>query len=183
MLWLVKIWQVSSCGKFIQHLESCLLWQLKLTDLCVNLWLFKLSFSSVFNCLDVQNEIQLLSRVFCYSWLVCLLGFWLRNTSLVKVGNPISDGIVFVFHLGWGVSRLQSLTRYWPYLIPFRAASRMVSLINYCIRCLFFLSQPRSQGSLLPALRGDRERDPGKRLSRVSQNLGNYKQTIWGRGR
>ena len=46
--------------------------------------------------LDVQNEIQLLSGVFCYSWLVCLLGFWLRNTSLVKVGNPIWDGIVFV---------------------------------------------------------------------------------------
>ena len=23
MLWLVKIWQVSSCGKFMQHLESC----------------------------------------------------------------------------------------------------------------------------------------------------------------
>ena len=56
----------------------------------------------VFNCLfplDVQNEIQLLSGVFYYSWLVCLLGFWLRNTSLVKVGNPISDGIVFLFTL------------------------------------------------------------------------------------
>ena len=26
-----------------------------------------------------------------------LLGFWLRNASLVKVGNPISDGIVFFF--------------------------------------------------------------------------------------
>ena len=88
MLWLVKIWQVSSCGKFMQHLESCLLWQ---------------SFVStyvVFNCLfplDVQSEIQLLSGVFCYSWQVCLLGFWLRNTSLVKFGNPIFDGIVFVF--------------------------------------------------------------------------------------
>ena len=55
-----------------------------------------------FNCLfplDVQNEIQLLSRVFCYSWLVSLLNFRLRNALLVKVGNPISDGIVFVFHL------------------------------------------------------------------------------------
>ena len=31
--------------------------------------------------LDVQNEIQLLSRVFCYSWLVCLLGFWLKNAA------------------------------------------------------------------------------------------------------
>ena len=53
----------------------------------------------VFNCLfllDVQNEIQLLSRFFCNSWLVCLLRFWLRNAPLVKViGNPISDGIVF----------------------------------------------------------------------------------------
>ena len=42
----------------------------------------------VFNCLfplDVQNEMQLLSRVFCYSWLVCLLAFWLRNASLVKI--------------------------------------------------------------------------------------------------
>ena len=43
--------------------------------------------------------------------------------------------------------------------------------------------QPRSQGSLLPALRSERERDPGKRWSRVSQNLGDYKQTIWGKGR
>ena len=56
----------------------------------------------VFNCLfplDVQNEIQLLLRVFCYSWLVCLLGFWLRDGSLVKFDNPISGGIVLVFHV------------------------------------------------------------------------------------
>ena len=33
-----------------------------------------------------------------YSWLVCLLVFWLRNAALVKFGNSISDGIVFVFH-------------------------------------------------------------------------------------
>ena len=91
MHWLVKIWQVSSC--------LCSILKLVLTPSFV-------STCDVFNCLfplDVQNEIQLLSRVFCYSWLVCLLGFWLRNASLVKVGNPISDGIVFVFHLAWYV--------------------------------------------------------------------------------
>ena len=33
-------------------------------------------FLTVFFPLDVQNEIQLLSGVFCYS---CLVGFWLRN--------------------------------------------------------------------------------------------------------
>jgi len=41
------------------------------------------SSSDVFSCLfpldDVENEIQLLSGFFCYSWLVYLLGFWLRN--------------------------------------------------------------------------------------------------------
>ena len=59
--------------------------------------------------LNVQNEMQLLSRVFCYSWLVCLLGFWLRNTSLVKVGNPISDGIVFVFHMRKRVEKSEAI--------------------------------------------------------------------------
>ena len=34
------------------------------------------------------------------------MGFCLRNKSLVKVGNPISDGIVFVFHLAWCVMHL-----------------------------------------------------------------------------
>ena len=65
-------------------------------------WQSFVSTCDVFNCfspLDIKNEIQLLSGVFSYSWLVCLLGFWLRNTSLVKVGNPISNGIVFVFTL------------------------------------------------------------------------------------
>ena len=57
-----------------------------------------MSSSDVLNCLfllDMQNEIQLESRLFCNSWLVCLLRFWLRNAPLVKViGNPISDGVV-----------------------------------------------------------------------------------------
>ena len=60
-----------------------------------------------------KNEIQLLSRVFCYSWLVCLLVFWLREASLVKVGNPISDDR-FRFS-----PCSKTLKRYWPYLIPF----------------------------------------------------------------
>ena len=101
MLWLVKIWQVSSCVKFMQHLESCLLrsWS----------WQSFESTCDVFNCLfplDIQNEIKLLSRVFSYSWLTCLLGFSLRNASLVKADNPISDGIVFVFHFAGCVREL-----------------------------------------------------------------------------
>ena len=33
-------------------------------------------FLTFFFPLGVQNEIQLLSGVFGYSWLICLLGFW-----------------------------------------------------------------------------------------------------------
>ena len=65
-------------------------------------WQSFVSTCDVFNCLfpmDVQHEIQLL----CYSWIVCLLVFWLRYTSLVKVRNLISDGIVFVVRLAWCV--------------------------------------------------------------------------------
>ena len=74
MFWLVKIWQVSSCGKCMQHLETCLLCQLKLTEFCVNLWCFWLSFST-----GCTKWSQVLSRIFCYSWLVCLLFFLVRR--------------------------------------------------------------------------------------------------------
>ena len=112
MLWLVKIWQVSSCILNLVYFDS---WS----------WQSFVSTCDVFNCLfllDVQNEIQLLSRVFFHSWLVCLLGFWLRITSLVKVGNPISEGILYVFHLSWCVRGLKSLKRFWPYLIASRSS-------------------------------------------------------------
>ena len=112
VLWLVIIWQASSSGKFMQHLEICLLWTEGDRVLC-HLAVF-------INCLfpqDVQNEIQLLSRLSSYSWLVCSLslifGWEMR-------GNPISDVIVFVFHLAWCVRGLKSLKRFRPNLKAFR---------------------------------------------------------------
>ena len=75
----------------MQRLETCLL--IAEADRVF------VSSCDVLNCLfllAVQNEIQLLSRLFCNSWLACLLRFLLTNAPLVKViGNPISDGIVF----------------------------------------------------------------------------------------
>ena len=53
--------------------------------LIFSLWMYKLKYS----CYQESSV---------YSWLVCLLVFWLRNAALVKFGNSISDGIVFVFH-------------------------------------------------------------------------------------
>ena len=103
-------------------------------------WQSFVSTCDVFNCLfplNVQSEIQLLSRVFCYSWLVSLLGFWLRNTWLWQSRKSNFDGIVF--HPAWCARRLKSRKNFWPHLIVF-SAPRMVSLSNYCIWCLFFIS-------------------------------------------
>ena len=95
MLWLVKIWQVSSCGKYMQHLESCLLWQLEadkvLCQLVVFLtvfflWMYRMKYS----CYQESSVI--------HGWFVYwVFGWEIRRLS--KFGNPISDGIVFVFHL------------------------------------------------------------------------------------
>ena len=107
----------------MQRLETCLL----IAGADRGFWLS----SDVFNCffpLDIQNEIQLLSRLFCNSWLVCLLRFWLRNAPLVEViGNPISDGIVLkneLTHLPLlkAYKGLKSLKRFWPRLMTFRSS-------------------------------------------------------------
>ena len=81
----------------MQRLETCLL--VAGADRVLS-GSFVSSCDVFFYLIGVQNEIQLLSRLFCNSWLVCLLRFLLRNAPLVKViGNPISDGIVFKHEL------------------------------------------------------------------------------------
>ena len=123
----------SNFDRWVYEENLCSTWNL--CNLIAELsWQSFVSTCDLFNCLfsmNVENEIQLLSRVFCYSWLVFFsLGFWLRNALLVKVGNPISGGIVFVFHLAWCVIGLKSLKLS-------GIASPMVSLSNYCIWLLF----------------------------------------------
>ena len=62
--------------------------------------------------------------------MVCIFDFWLRNVPLVIVGNPISDDIVFVFHLaGCGLKSPSSDSG-----LTWFGASRMVSLSNYFIQ-------------------------------------------------
>ena len=146
----------------VQNLTGEFLWKIyaasgnSLTDSWS--WQRLVSSSDVSNCLfllDIQNEMQLLSRLFCNSWQVCLLRFWLRNAPLVRViGNPISDGIVFkneLTHLplleaykeGCKVSSDSGLT-WWPS----GAASQLVSLSNYCLWCVSFFRFPEVERSL-----------------------------------
>ena len=78
-------------------------------------------FSRLF-LLDVQEM-----KFSCYQESSVIRGqfvFWVFGWEirrLVKVGNTIWDGIVFVFHLAWSVRELKSLRRYWPYLIASRS--------------------------------------------------------------
>ena len=84
MLWLVKIWQVSSCGKFMHHLETCLLWQLKLTEFCVNfrvnLWCFLMSFST--GCTKCNTAAIKSLLLFLAGWFI---GFLVEKCSILKL--------------------------------------------------------------------------------------------------
>ena len=117
MLWLVKVWQVSSYGKFMQHLESCLLWQLKLAEFCVNLWCFSLSFSTgctKWNTAAIKSLLLFMAGLF--------IGFLVEK--YVACQSRKSD-------FGWHRFRFSPcLMRkgwkvwsdiYWPYLIAFRS--------------------------------------------------------------
>ena len=102
------------------------------------------SFVSTFDVFNRSFHWMYKVKFSCYSWLVCLLGFWLRNTSLVKAGNPISDGMVFVLRLAWCVHVRRGL-KVWSDTAGLTwclsgAASRMVSLSNCCIDVCFFNS-------------------------------------------
>ena len=99
MLWLVKIWQVSSCGKCVQHLEFVFRswsWQS-----------FVSPTSHVFGCLfplDLQN------RCSCYQVSSVIHGwfvYWIYGWEMRRLSklSQIQYGIVFVFHL-WCVRRV-----------------------------------------------------------------------------
>ena len=76
--------QFGSAGKLIVHTYwTSMLWSI---DSCQNRVSADQYHLTVSRAQDVQNEIQLLSGVFCYSWLVCLLGFWLSQSRKCDFG-------------------------------------------------------------------------------------------------
>ena len=54
-----------------------------------------------------------------HGWFVYWVFGW-EMRRLSKLGNPISDGIAFVFHLAQCVREFKSLKQLWPSLISFR---------------------------------------------------------------
>ena len=79
-------------GWEMQHLETCLLWQLKLTEFFVNLWCFLLSFPTgctKWNTAAIKSLLLFMAGLFT-EFLV---------EKCAACPNPISDDIVFIFHL------------------------------------------------------------------------------------
>ena len=143
MLWLVKIWQVSSCRKFIQHLETCLLWELKLTDFFVNLWCFLLSFST--GC--IKSNTAALSSLLSFMaglFIKCLVEKCAACQSLK------SD-------FGWHRFRFspcwirveKSLKRFWPYLVAWELylewQAWVIIVYSVCVCFLYLISWSRAQ--------------------------------------
>ena len=90
-------------------------------------WMYKMKYS----CYQESSVI--------HDWFVYWVFGW-EMRRLSKFRNPISDGVIFVFGLAWRVRGLKGLKRFCPYLIAFRSCISMVSLSDYCIRCLLFIS-------------------------------------------
>ena len=120
MLWLVKIWQVSSCRKFLQHLETCLLWQLKLTEFFINLWCFLLSFSTgciKWNTATINSLLLFMAGLFieflvgkcaaCQSWKSDFGWHRFRFFTLLDAGWKVPQAIMALLdsfqelHLKW----------------------------------------------------------------------------------
>ena len=137
MFWLVKIWQVSSCGKFMQRLETCLLWQLKLTEFCVILWYFKLSFSTWYQYKMKHSCYQDCSVI--HGWFLYCAFCWqmhrLSSHWKSDFGWHRFQKWGYSLALAWGVRGLKSLKRSWNTWWPSEATSRLVSLSNYCLWC------------------------------------------------
>ena len=98
----------------------------------VDLWSFLLSFSTgciKWNTAAINSLLLFMAGLF--------IEFVVEKCAPCQVGNPTSDDIVFVFHLaGCGLKSPSSDSRLTWWLSG--AASRMVSLSNYCICvCLF----------------------------------------------
>ena len=121
--WLVKIWQVSSCGKNLYSI---------LNYFCVNLWCIWQSFST--GCTK-WNSAAIRSRLlFMASWFLVENYVTCQSRKSDFRWHPFPFSPCFI-RKGWKVWSDTGLTWYLS-----GVASRMVSLSNYCTWCLFFRS-------------------------------------------
>ena len=79
-----------------------------------------------------QNEIHLLSRSPLLFMASLFIGFLVEKYVACQSRKSHFGWHRFHFHLGWCVRGLQSLRRYWPYLIPFRSCISNGNVFDVC---------------------------------------------------
>ena len=114
MLWLVKIWQESSCGKLMHHLGTCLLIAEVDRVLCHVVMFLTVSFhwmyTMKYSCFQDSSVIHV--------WFVYWVFGW-EMRGLSKSLKP--DCGWYRVHLAWCVRGLKSLKQFSPYLMVFRS--------------------------------------------------------------
>ena len=133
---LVNIWQASSCRKFMQHLETCLLIAEADRILC-HLLMFLTVFSS--GCTKWNTATFKILLLFMAGLFTGLL----VEKCAARQSHWKSDFGWHRAHLTWCVRGLKSLKRFWPYLIAFRScisAGKPEKLFCFYVCCclLFF---------------------------------------------
>ena len=140
MLWLVKIWQVSSCRKFMQHLETCLLIVKAVRVLCHLVmfltvfcyWMYKMKYSfyqdsSVIHMAGLFLVLLVEKCTACQS-------HWKSNFGWHHFQNW-----AYSLALAWGVRGLKSLKWLWTHLMTFRSSiltGKPEQLLS--LTCFFF---------------------------------------------
>ena len=118
----------------IQHLETCLLWQLKLTEFFINLWCFLLSFSTgciKWNTAAINSLLLFMAGLF--------IEFLVEKCAACQSWKSDFGWHRFRFSPCW-MRVEKSLKRFWPYLIAFRSciSNGKPELLLYTVYVFFF---------------------------------------------
>ena len=116
MLWLVKIWQVGSCGNLYNILKLVYFdswnWQSFFCQLVMFLttffyWIHKMKYS----CYQDRESSVI------HGWFVCwIFGWEMRGLSKSEIRFRMASFSFTMLDAGW-----KRLKRFWPYLIAFRS--------------------------------------------------------------
>ena len=106
-------------------------------------WQSFASTCDVFNCLfplDIQNEIQLLSGVFCYSWRVCLVGFCIGNSMICsdtwhKYHEWYFEWFLHIISRAVRRVKFKTILKYHEWYLC------QISRTNHAIICLYYYPQ------------------------------------------
>ena len=149
MLWLVKIWQVSSCGKFMQHLDTCSMIAEEDRVLCHLVMFLTVFFYWMYK---IKSSCYQDSSVF-HGWFVYCAFVWemhrLSKSLEIRVWMASFSKMILLTCPCSGRKRVESLKRLRPHLMAFRSSiSTGKPELLLSLMCFFFFWFPKVERSL-----------------------------------